>query len=74
MLITRAALPDGRTVDIRCTDTLTAVAQRLDPRPGEDLLDAAGALVLPGLHDHHSHLRRPSPGSCVPSLPVRGAV
>lgn len=57
MLITRAALPDGRTVDIRCTDTLTAVAQRLDPRPGEDLLDAAGALVLPGLHDHHSHLR-----------------
>ena len=30
MLITRAALPDGRTVDIRCTDTLTAVAQRLD--------------------------------------------
>jgi predicted amidohydrolase YtcJ len=33
------------------------VAPRLDPLPGEDVLDAHGGLVLPGLHDHHVHLR-----------------
>ncbi len=68
MLITRAVLLDGAdpggaepggggTVDIRVGDTITAVAARLKPVAGEDVLDAAGALVLPGLHDHHVHLR-----------------
>lgn len=31
-------------------------APMLAARPGEDVHDAAGAAVLPGLHDHHLHL------------------
>lgn len=57
MLITRAALLDGRRVDVRVEDTITAVAERLRPRAGEDVLDGAGGLLIPGLHDHHVHLR-----------------
>ena len=29
----------------------------LRPAPGEDVMDAAGGVLLPGLHDHHVHLR-----------------
>lgn len=57
MLIQRATLLDGTTVDIRLGDTITEVGPRLTARRGEDVLDAAGATVLPGLHDHHVHLR-----------------
>lgn len=57
MLIQRAALLDGAVVDIRVTDHIAAVDQRLDPQPGESVYDAAGATVIPGLHDHHVHLR-----------------
>jgi predicted amidohydrolase YtcJ len=28
----------------------------LRPRPGEEVVDARGGLLLPGLHDHHLHL------------------
>ncbi len=57
MLIQRAALLDGATVDIRLGDTITEVAPRLAAHRGEDVLDARGATVIPGLHDHHLHLR-----------------
>ena len=57
MLIQRASLLDGSVVDIRFGETITAVAGRLAARPGEDVLDAALGTVLPGLHDHHVHLR-----------------
>lgn len=57
MLIQRAALLDGSTADIRVGDTIRAVAPALVPRRGEDVFDAAHATVLPGLHDHHVHLR-----------------
>ncbi|SEH52075.1 Predicted amidohydrolase YtcJ [Mycolicibacterium rutilum] len=57
MLIQRATLLDGAGVDIRVEDQIIAVATQLDPLPGEDVLDAAGRTVLPGLHDHHVHLR-----------------
>jgi len=57
MLITGAGLLDGRVVDIRVDTLITEVAERIPAHPGEDVLDAAGALVLPGLHDHHIHLR-----------------
>lgn len=56
MLIQRAALLDGRIVDVRVEDTVTAVGPNLSARSGEDVLDARGGLVLPGLHDHHVHL------------------
>ncbi|MGY4866758.1 amidohydrolase family protein [Mycolicibacterium elephantis] len=57
MLIQRAALLNGDVVDIRVTDRIAALDERLDPRPGEQVYDAAGGTVIPGLHDHHVHLR-----------------
>jgi predicted amidohydrolase YtcJ len=56
MLIQRAARLDGTAVDIRVSDCIDEVAESLTPKPGEDVLDAAGGTVLPGLHDHHVHL------------------
>ena len=56
MLIQRATTLDGVVVDIRVGARIDEVADTLDPRPGEDVLDAAGGTVLPGLHDHHVHL------------------
>lgn len=57
MLIQRAVLLDGRSVDIRLGRQIEAVAEHLEPIHGEDVLDAAGGTVIPGLHDHHVHLR-----------------
>ncbi len=57
MLIRRARLLDGRTVDIRVTATIEDVAATLTPRQAEPVFDARGGAVIPGLHDHHVHLR-----------------
>lgn len=57
MLIRRATLLDGRTVDIRAEARIEEVGQELDVRPGEGVLYAGGGTVLPGLHDHHVHVR-----------------
>jgi predicted amidohydrolase YtcJ len=57
MLITRASLLDGTVVDLRVEDTIRTVAERLVPEPAEDVYDARHATVVPGLHDHHVHLR-----------------
>ncbi|OBF29169.1 amidohydrolase family protein [Mycobacterium sp. ACS4331] len=56
MLIRRAALLDGAVVDVRVADTVTEVGPNLTAGSGEEVLDARGGLVLPGLHDHHVHL------------------
>ncbi|MFS0898269.1 amidohydrolase family protein [Mycolicibacterium litorale] len=56
MLIQRATLLDGSRVDIRVADRIGDVAQSLAPAKGEAVLDAAGATVIAGLHDHHLHL------------------
>ena len=56
MLIQRAVTLDGTMVDLRMSDRIDEVAVTLTPRSGEDVLDAAGGTVLPGLHDHHVHL------------------
>jgi predicted amidohydrolase YtcJ len=56
MLIQRATTLDGVIVDVRVGVRIDDVADTLAPRPGEDVLDAAGGTVLPGLHDHHVHL------------------
>jgi predicted amidohydrolase YtcJ len=56
MLIQRAVALDGTAVDIRVSDYIDEVAETLTPTAGEDVLDAAGGTVLPGLHDHHVHL------------------
>src|ERR1700758_4498644 len=57
MLIRRATLLDGRVSDIRVGDVIADIAPTLTPRPGESVLDAQFGAVLPGLHDHHVHLR-----------------
>jgi predicted amidohydrolase YtcJ len=56
MLIQRAMTLDSVVVDIRVGVCIDEVADTLAARPGEDVLDAAGGTVLPGLHDHHVHL------------------
>ena len=56
MLIQRGTLLNGRVVDIRVGSRITHIEGRLTPRRGENVFDAAGGTVLPGLHDHHVHL------------------
>ncbi|OBK26418.1 amidohydrolase [Mycobacterium asiaticum] len=66
MLIQRATLLDGTPTDIRVGARIEEVRPGLRPRDGEGILDAGGGLVLPGLHDHHVHLR--SAASALDSL------
>jgi predicted amidohydrolase YtcJ len=57
------ASADGQLAGIPLTDIritggyVTDCAPDLRSLSGEDELDAAGGAVLPGLHDHHVHLR-----------------
>jgi predicted amidohydrolase YtcJ len=46
----------GRDVRVGSGEILN-VGARLAPRRGETVLDAGGGAVIPGLHDHHLHLR-----------------
>lgn len=57
MLILRAALLDGTTTDIRVGAKIEEMGDGLVARPGEGVLHAGGGAVLPGLHDHHVHVR-----------------
>ena len=60
MLIRDASvwLGDGPVTDVRITGGRVAeVAPGLRAMPGEADIDAAGGALLPGLHDHHIHLR-----------------
>jgi predicted amidohydrolase YtcJ len=57
MLIHRATLLDGRTVDIRVGAQIDEIGDGLVAGRGEGVLYAGGGTVLPGLHDHHVHLR-----------------
>ena len=57
MLIRRGRLPDGRIADIRVDERIVEIADRLDPLDAEQVIDADAGAVLPGLHDHHLHLR-----------------
>ncbi len=56
MLIQRAVLLDGTETDIRVGERIAEVGD-LTRDKGEPVLDAAGGTVIPGLHDHHVHLR-----------------
>lgn len=57
MLIRRGSLPNGRIADIRVDERIREIADRLDPLDDERTIDADAGAVLPGLHDHHLHLR-----------------
>jgi predicted amidohydrolase YtcJ len=57
-LAAEAALADIPLTDVRLAAGLIAeCAPGLRPEPGEDVMEAAGGVLLPGLHDHHVHLR-----------------
>ena len=56
MLICRAELAFGQWADVRLRHGLIAEIGDLPVVPGERVLDAAGGLLLPGLHDHHIHV------------------
>lgn len=59
ILIQDAEIDFGRRVDVRMADAriqTIAPAGELTPLPHETRLAAAGATLLPGLHDHHLHL------------------
>ena len=57
MLIQRATLLNGSVADIRVGARIDEVGEGLAAKRGESVLDAGGGIVLPGLHDHHVHLR-----------------
>ena len=68
MLIQRATLLDGTITDIRLGSRINEVDDNLVARLGENVLDAAGGTVLPGLHDHHVHVH--SAASALASVSV----
>ncbi|MFC6941039.1 dihydroorotase [Salinirubellus sp. GCM10025818] len=59
MLITNAALADGREADVRVSGESIAAVGDLDPEREEDVIEAEGNLLLPGMVDVHVHFREP---------------
>ena len=58
LLIRNAAVQGRSGMDVRVgPHTILAVGQGLRPEPGEHVIDGEGGALIPGLHDHHVHLR-----------------
>lgn len=58
MLLARAELRTNVVRDLRIDHgEIVEIAPRLCPLADEDVLDVGGCAVIPGLHDHHVHLR-----------------
>lgn len=55
LTIVNALLADGTTTSVRAVDGVV-VALGVMPQAGDDVLDAAGSLVLPALSEPHAHL------------------
>lgn len=56
MLIRRAWLRSGECVDVRIRGGIIDHIGHEVPADGDDVLDARGHTIIPGLHDHHLHL------------------
>ena len=57
MLIERAEIAGRAPLALRIAgERIAEIGPALEPRRGEERLDAAGGALLPGLHDHHLHL------------------
>ena len=57
MLLIRDAELGSDRVDLRCRGgRIVEISPGLRASVGEDVIDAGGGAVLPGLHDHHIHL------------------
>ncbi|HEX9546200.1 MAG TPA: amidohydrolase family protein [Acidimicrobiales bacterium] len=58
MLIARAEVDGRGPADVRIGDgAIVEIGSVLRPGRDEDVIDAEGGALLPGLHDHHIHLR-----------------
>ena len=58
LLIRNVAVRRRSGLDVRVgPDTILAVEPGLRPEPGEQVIDGQGGALIPGLHDHHVHLR-----------------
>lgn len=58
ILIKNVAVRSRSACDVRLDSrTILAVAPSLTPLRDERVLDGAGGALIPGLHDHHVHLR-----------------
>jgi predicted amidohydrolase YtcJ len=55
-VLIRQATVNGTVADVRVGEVVEAIAGELVPLPGEQVLEAEGGELLPGLHDHHMHL------------------
>jgi len=58
LLIRRAEVGERAGLDVRIADGhVVEIGSGLRAAPGDQVHDAAGGALLPGLHDHHVHLR-----------------
>ncbi|HXC78762.1 MAG TPA: amidohydrolase family protein, partial [Candidatus Acidoferrum sp.] len=49
---------NDRLVDVRISDgRIREISERASQGRGDEVIDAHGGVLLPGLHDHHIHLR-----------------
>lgn len=56
LLFTNAEV-EGQLVDVRAEGGIVSeVAPKLQPRDGENVIEARAGALIPGLHDHHLHL------------------
>ena len=56
MLIRNAEIYGKRIADLRIVGDRVVAIGELEPAVGEEVLEADGGALLPGLHDHHIHL------------------
>ncbi|MEJ6010033.1 amidohydrolase family protein [Novosphingobium aquae] len=56
MLIQNAEVWQTGLADLRADNSGIVAIGLLSPQAGEEVIDAGGAALLPGLHDHHIHL------------------
>lgn len=57
LLIQRAEISQGSLLDLRChAGFITECSSALSPNPDDEVIDAKGCAVIPGLHDHHMHI------------------
>ncbi len=76
-LLIRNAVIDDRRCDVRCRNAVVSdMGDALPSARGEEVVDARGGALLPGLHDHHLHLlsMAAARGSLSVAPPARGGL
>lgn len=68
LLLRRARLVDGRTVDVRCAGgVVVAVDTSVAAEPGDEVVDLADRLLLPAFVEPHAHLDKALTAERVPN-------